>query len=344
MTSAVTYTDLAREPGEVARGLVAWERGDPGEAVVQTLAASAHELTRTRYTLWIWTGYARDGAPAWALPIPVATAIRFSPRGPAAMLLRCLETAVYLEAPAARLRLEDWRGFACLAAPGLLDDIAAPFVEEQHPSPGRARLAALPDEVVLGGPAMPLPPVTGLRADDPVTSLASALDVHPVRVALTLLTKGVLPSSLTGDGSAYEGPLREWGCAGDGRPAAPPPPSMAIADDPCPRRRHARAVLQRMLRMGKVGPGYHTDIANFSRGAAAHERHQANDVAEALLRAGLLGEKPSVGQRHIHLSVPALPDIHALIDRGETRDPQLAAHWTCPAPGEIATATRAPSR
>lgn len=333
MTTAVTYGDLTRDPGEVARGLVAWRRGDPAEAAVQTLAASARELTRTRYTLWIWSGYARDGAPAWALPIAVRTVIRFTPRGPAAMLLRCLETAVSLDARASRLRLEDWRGYACLVAPGLLDDIGGPFVEEGHPSPGRARLTALPDDIVLGGPPIPVPSIVGLRADDPVTALASALDVHPVRVALILLTKGIAPSTLTGDGSAYAGPLREWGCAGDGAPA-PPPPSLAIRDDPCPRRRHARTVLQRLLRMGKVGVGYHTDIANFARGAAAHDRHQALETAEHLLRAGLLGEKPSVGQRHIYLSRAALPAIHALIDRGETGDVALAATWTAPAPGD----------
>lgn len=341
MTTTVTYGDLTRDPGEVARGLVAWQRGDPAEAAVQTLAASARELTRTRYTLWIWSGYARDGAPAWALPIPVRAVIRFSPRGPATMLLRCFETAASLDAQPSRLRLEDWRGYACLVAPGLLDDIAGPFVEEGHPSPGWARLAALPDDVVLGGPPIPLPAIDGLRADDPVTALAAALDVHPVRVALTLLTKGIVPSTLTGDGSAYAGPLREWGCVGDGRPA-PPPPSLAIPDDPCPRRRHARTVLQRLLRMGKVGVGYHTDIANFARGAAAHDRHQALETAEHLLRAGLLGEKPSVGQRHIYLNRAALPAIHALIDRGETGDEALAATWTAPAPGDAPTETPAP--
>lgn len=334
MTTTVTYGDLTRDPGEVARGLVAWQRGDPAEAAVQTLAASARELTRTRYTLWIWAGHARDGAPAWALPIPVRSAIEFTPRGRAGMLLRCIETAVSLDASPARLRLEDWRGYACLVAPGLLDGIAAPYVEEGHPTPGLARLADVPDDIELGGPPIPLPAIAGLRADGPITSLAVALDVHPVRVALTLLTKGITPSTLTGDGSAYEGPLREWGCVGDGRPA-PPPPSLAIADDPCPRRRHARVVLQRLLRMGKVGVGYHTDIANFARGAAAHERHQALETAEHLLRAGLLGEKPSVGQRHIYLNRAALPAIHALIDRGETHDAGLAATWTAPAPGEV---------
>ena len=93
--------------------------------------------------------------------------------------------------------------------------------------------------------------------------------------------------------------------------------------------------------MGKVGPGYHTEFDHFARGAAAHDRRQALEVGEALVRAGLLIEKPSVGQRHISLNVRALPEIHALIARGETSDPQLAGLWTAPAPGSP-TATRAP--
>ena len=56
-------------------------------------------------------------------------------------------------------------------------------------------------------------------------------------------------------------------------------------------------------------------------------------MGEALIRAGMLLEKPSVGQRHISLNVRALPQIHALIERGETDDPQLAEMWTAPAPG-----------
>ena len=101
----------------------------------------------------------------------------------------------------------------------------------------------------------------------------------------------------------------------------------------------ARVVLQRMLRMGKVGPGYHTEFDHFARGAAAHDRRQALEVGEALIRAGMLLEKPSVGQRHISLNVRALPEIHALSERGETSDPQLAELWTAPAP----TARKEPS-
>ena len=66
-------------------------------------------------------------------------------------------------------------------------------------------------------------------------------------------------------------------------------------------------------------------------------------VGEALLRAGLLGEKPSVGQRHVYLRREALPEIHALIERGETADPALRALWTAPAPGEGVVMVPGPS-
>ena len=76
--------------------------------------------------------------------------------------------------------------------------------------------------------------------------------------------------------------------------------------------------------------GYRT-VAVYSD---ADDRRGALEVGEALVRAGLLGEKPSVGQRHVYLRRDSLPDIHALIDRGETRDTVLAGEWTAPGPGE----------
>lgn len=344
MTSTVTFGDLGRDPGDVARGLVAWVRGDPAEAVVQTLAFSGRELTNRRYTLWIWAGRTAAAEPAWVLPTTAAGASAFVPRGPATVLLQCLDTAVELGADPALMRLEDWRGHVCLVAPGMIEGpLAAEVVAEDHPPPDRAALATLPADVVVGGPPIPLPDGEGWRGG-PVAEVAAELGAHPVRVALALLVNKVRLATFADDPSSYLGQLRGWGVVGDRRgPPPPPPPSLEIADDPDPRRRHARTVLQRLLRMGKVGPGYHTEISHFSRGAAVHERHQAHEVAEALLRAGLLGEKPSVGQRHIYLNVRALPDIHALIDRGETRDPHLAALWTAPAPGDAATAPPAPS-
>ena len=60
--------------------------------------------------------------------------------------------------------------------------------------------------------------------------------------------------------------------------------------------------------MGKWG-GYHTDFAHLARGFAGNERALAQEVGEALLAAGLLAEKPSVGQRHVFLNPRRAADI-----------------------------------
>ena len=88
-------------------------------------------------------------------------------------------------------------------------------------------------------------------------------------------------------------------------------------DDPDPARRVARRILQRLDGMGKWG-GYHTEFAHLARGFAGNDRALAEAVGEALLAAGLLAEKPSVGQRHVFLNPRRAGDIHALIERGET--------------------------
>jgi len=87
-------------------------------------------------------------------------------------------------------------------------------------------------------------------------------------------------------------------------------------DDPDPARRVARRILQRLDGMGKWG-GYHTEFAHLARGFAGNDRKLAEAVGEALLEAGLLAEKPSVGQRHVFLNPRRAGDIHALIERGE---------------------------
>jgi hypothetical protein len=71
--------------------------------------------------------------------------------------------------------------------------------------------------------------------------------------------------------------------------------------------------------MGKWG-GYHTEFAHLARGFAGNDRALAEDVGEALLEAGLLGEKPNVGQRHVFLNPRRAADIHALIERGQSPD------------------------
>ena len=87
-------------------------------------------------------------------------------------------------------------------------------------------------------------------------------------------------------------------------------------EDPDPARRVARRILQRLDGMGKWG-GYHTDFAHLARGFAGNERALAQEVGEALLAAGLLAEKPSVGQRHVFLNPRRAGDIRTFIERGD---------------------------
>jgi hypothetical protein len=95
-------------------------------------------------------------------------------------------------------------------------------------------------------------------------------------------------------------------------------PSGAIArahDDPDPRRRVMRRILQRLDGMGKWG-GYHTAFDHLARGFAGNERALAYEVGEELLAAGLLEQKPSVGQRHVYLNTRRAGEIRRLIDDG----------------------------
>ena len=85
--------------------------------------------------------------------------------------------------------------------------------------------------------------------------------------------------------------------------------------DPEPAVRAARRILQRLRGMGKWG-GYHTEFAHLAKGFPGHDRALAAEVGEALLAAGLLTEKPSVGQRHVSLAPGRAPEIHALVDQG----------------------------
>src|SRR4051812_43458438 len=86
-------------------------------------------------------------------------------------------------------------------------------------------------------------------------------------------------------------------------------------EDPDPKRRVARRILQRLNGMGKWG-GYHTEFTHLPRGFAGNDRELATQVGEALIASGLLQEKPSVGQRHVFLNPRRAKDIHALIDEG----------------------------
>lgn len=326
----VSFSDLRRPPREVAVGLPEWQRGDRDEAVAQTLVASGRELHARAYVLWVWRTGTEGGDEVWVLPVTSAQASAFAPRGPASVLVRAIAAGIDAGAVADGVRLLDWHGFTALELPGADGELAVLALGERNPPPARVAVAELPADVLGAPPEVPLGATE--RRGDGLSELADAVGAHPVEVLLTLAEHGQpLESERYPAGMADN--LRTWGLSGapaapSNDPAAPP----GIADDPCPRRRHARRVLQRLLRMGKVGTGYHTAVDHLYRGAPADQRKDALEVGEALIRAGLLGEKPSVGQRHVYLRREALPAIHALIDRGETRDDGLAAMWTAPPP------------
>jgi hypothetical protein len=129
---------------------------------------------------------------------------------------------------------------------------------------------------------------------------------HPLRVAEAVARLGGRPEDPRSVEELEEAVLAVL--EADGAPVRP-------HQDPDVARRVARRILQRLDGMGKWG-GYHTDFAHLARGFAGNERALAQEVGEALLEAGLLAEKPSVGQRHVFLNPRRAAEIRALIDEG----------------------------
>jgi hypothetical protein len=181
-----------------------------------------------------------------------------------------------------------------LAAPGDDAELAALAFDENVVGVDRLRARALAVPAALLEPA-----AADLR--EPIGAR------HPLRVAAALAGLGANPADPAA-ADAHE----------DALPALLGPDahqSLRPHDDPDPRRRVARRILQRLAGMGKWG-GYHTDFAHLARGFAGNDRALADDVGERLLRAGLLLEKPSVGQRHVFLNSRRAGEIYALIDDG----------------------------
>ena len=322
--------DLSRDPLDAARSLAAWDRGDRDEAVREALGLSKKHLNDRAYAAWIWAGETPDGCPAWIIPVSAQQVRDMAPRRASEVLMRSLRAAVEAGALPDAIGVLDWHGLALLTLPGLDDEIAGLAVAEAFDPPAHGVLVPLPNDVRPDGPDVLLAgPPARMDPADPLSALAEATWSHPLRVALVLAAHG---QAMDAPGYPPEivSEIRRWGL--DGSPPPPDAPSLEVEDDPCPRRRHARTVLRRLLRMGKVGAQYHTEFDHLYRGAAPEDRHDALAIGEALVRAGLLGEKPSVGQRHVYLRRDSLPAIHALIDRGETTDPVLAAEWTAPPP------------
>ena len=177
--------------------------------------------------------------------------------------------------------------------PGTLEELGPLFFEEQVEGIDRLRARAL---VV---PAVVLGDAPGLR--EPIGSH------HPLRIAEAVARLGGRPSDAASVEEHEDAVLALVGA----REA-----TTRAHEDPDPARRVARRILQRLDGMGKWG-GYHTDFAHLARGFAGNDRQLASEVGEALLAAGLLAEKPSVGQRHVFLNPRRAGDIRRLIETGE---------------------------
>lgn len=325
MAGDLSIGDIDRPLQEVARGLVEWQRGDQDDAVALTLDLAARNSHARSYVAWAWRATHADGAPAWLVPVRVSDAERFAPAGPVRHLLRALTGVHAAGAPPDTVSLVDWEGFVAIVAPGLEPLLGAIALAEAHGTwAARTELEEL--ALTVDGPPLDLAPPTA-PVDIGLSRAASALRIHPLRLVPALLAQG------WGLEEADYPPevvdlLRHRGLEGPER--ADNVISLAIEDDPCPRRRLARRLVRRLLHKRKIGPQYHTAIDHIAHGVAPQDRAEAYAVGEALLRAGILGEKPSVGQRHVYLRREALPQIHALVESGATADPELAAYWTCP--------------
>ena len=211
------------------------------------------------------------------------------------LLVAALVGALVEVAGAGTVRAGHLGGQLALAVPGDPDDAELVPLAFETQVEGidrlRARAVALPASVLAD--------VDDLR--DPIGA------AHPLVVAAHVAALGGRPADPASMEEHEDAVLAALDAtAGVARPH----------DDPDPVRRVARRILQRLDGMGKWG-GYHTDFAHLARGFAGNERALAEAVGEALLAAGLLAEKPSVGQRHVFLNPRRAGDIHALIERGE---------------------------
>jgi hypothetical protein len=129
---------------------------------------------------------------------------------------------------------------------------------------------------------------------------------HPLRIAEAVARLGGRPEE-AGSVEHYEDAV--LALLGSGAETVRP------HEDPDPAKRIARRILQRLDGMGKWG-NYHTEFTHLSRGFAGNDRALALRVGEALLEAGLLAEKPSVGQRHVFLNPRRAADIRRFKDDG----------------------------
>jgi hypothetical protein len=281
--------------------------------VAEALAhgAAELELRRSGYStpVTVLLAAAGDGRLLAATPAPAELRVDPEKASERAWLLVAATLGALLELagarpPRAAAELGATAGqlgpYLALGAPGTvqhsdLDELGPLAFEEQLGRVDRLRARALT--------------VPAAALADAVPSLKPPIGAgHPLRIAEVVARMGGRPA----DGAsveAHEDAILALLGAED-------PAGHRPHEDPDPARRAARRILQRLDGMGKWG-GYHTEFAHLARGFAGNEKALAQEVGEALLQAGLLAEKPSVGQRHVFLNPRRAADIHALIERGD---------------------------
>lgn len=254
-------------------------------ALADELLRGAAELGRPRsgYDIPVGLGIAEGLAVA---PVPVTLRADPAAAGERAWLLVAAAIGALVAAGGETLDAAAWEDHLVLVAAGADGDLAALALEEQLEGIDRlrARPLRLPDQLVAPTDAR-----------------------MPLNTAFAAAERAARRGARPADAQAVD--------ALEGIEPAHPDVPLRPHEDPDPALRAARRILQRLRGMGKWG-GYHTEFAHLARGFAGHERALALAVGEALLAAGLLAEKPSVGQRHVFLEPGRAADIHALVDRG----------------------------
>jgi hypothetical protein len=266
------------------------------------LARGAQELGKPRsgYDAPVVVGIAsRPGGLAAAVPVPVALRADPDAVSERAWLLAAATVGALVEAAGGGPMLAGEAGGSLVLTIEGDDEAELAVVAFEDHVAGVDRLRA----TAVALPAGVLDDVTDLRA--PIGP------AHPLRVAAHVARLGGRPalgSSVLEHEDAVMALLEQEA------PAVARP-----HEDPDPARRVARRILQRLNGMGKWG-GYHTEFTHLARGFGGNDRQLAELVGERLLEAGLLSEKPSVGQRHVFLNSRRAGEIHALIDHGEVPD------------------------
>jgi hypothetical protein len=296
--------------------------GAPRERAGQLRTLLTRELDHGRHELAL----TRSG---YEHPVVVAAAAR--PGGlvavaPVAPELRADPDAVdersWLLVAALVGALADAAGPATALTAGAFDGhLALHLAMTRDPPDAELVALAFEDQVApidrLRARALALPAAVLEDAGDLRAPIGAA---HPLLVALEVARLGGRPADEVSLSEHEDAVLAALEAAGSG------PRGAGVArphDDPVPSRRVARRILQRLDGMGKWG-GYHTEFSHLARGFAGNDRALAEAVGEALLLAGLLAEKPSVGQRHVFLNPRRAGDIRALIEDGDVpRDLQL---------------------